>query len=84
MEQPTSGVIRRFRLEPQHNIDRLLLEYPERQRRIGREIEVLAARKPAIEQINGDDPLQAPQAHLRQFVHMRNQPPPSPIILSPG
>lgn len=66
MKQPAGGIVRRLRLEPQHHIDRLLLEDPERLRRIDREIEVLAARKSAIEQIDGDNPIQPPQPHLRQ------------------
>ena len=46
MKQPTRGVGRRLRLEPQHHVDRCLLEYPERLRRISREIKVPGARKP--------------------------------------
>jgi hypothetical protein len=52
MKQPAGVVVRRPQLEPQHDVDRLLLENSEGLRRIGREIEVLAARKSAIEQVN--------------------------------
>jgi hypothetical protein len=52
---------------------------PERLRRVCSEINILPAGKPAIVQIDGDDPLQPPQPHLRQRVDMRNQPPASAI-----
>jgi hypothetical protein len=54
MKHPASCVVSRFRFEAQRHVDRLFLEYAEGLRRIGREIQVLATCKPAIQEIDGD------------------------------
>jgi hypothetical protein len=60
MEQPPRGIVRSFRHKPQYNIDRLFLEYAERLRRVGREIELLLSSEDAIDKIKRSDPVQSP------------------------
>ena len=43
----------------------------------GAEAEVFRPLEAAVKQVGGNDPVQPPQPHLRQRVHMRNQPPAS-------